>query len=98
MPRRLFHGLVPLYTELSVLLEHRGYERKEPAGGRGSLARAGQAVGAWARQRLTHQRGKNAFREVESELSFLVRSQRLCEIPELEASVVPDVEEIFKLL
>ena len=98
MPQRLFHGLVPLYTELSVLLEHRGYESKENGGMNGRLARAGQAVGDWARARLARLRGKNAFREVESELSFLVRSQRLCEIPDLEVSAVPDVEEIFRLL
>jgi DNA repair photolyase len=94
MPRRLFHGLVPSYTELSVLLEHRGYERKETGGMNGRLARAGQAVGAWAKARLGRLRGKNAFREVESELDFLIRSQRLCEIPDLPASAIPDVEEI----
>jgi DNA repair photolyase len=98
MPQRLFHGLVPLYTELSVLLEHRGYERGEAGGLNGRLARAGQAVAEWARQRLARQRGKHAFREVESELGFLVRSRRLSEIPELDASVISDVEEIFALL
>jgi DNA repair photolyase len=98
MPQRLFHGLVPIYTELSVLLEHRAYERKEAGGMNGRLARAGQAVGAWARARLARQRGRNAFREVEAELSFLMRSQRLCEIPDLDASVIPDVEEIFRLI
>lgn len=98
MPQRLFHGLVPTYTELSVLLEHRGYERKEPGGMNGRLARAGQAVGAWARARLARLRGKNAFREVESELDFLIRSQRLGEIPDLQASMIPDVEEIARSL
>lgn len=98
MPQRLFHGLVPSYTELSVLLEHRGYERKETGGMNGPLARAGQAVGAWARARLGRLRGRNAFREVESELDFLVRSQRLCEIPDLQASAIPDVEEIARAI
>ena len=32
IPRRLFAGLVPRYTEVSVLLEHRGFERGEPGG------------------------------------------------------------------
>jgi DNA repair photolyase len=94
MPQRLFHGLVPSYTELSVLLEHRGYQRREAGGMNGRLARAGQAVGTWARTRLGHMRGKNAFRAVESELDFLIRSQRLCEIPDLQASAIPDVEEL----
>lgn len=96
MPQRLFHGLVPTYTELSVLLEHRGYQRKETGGMNGPLARAGQAVGAWARARLGRLRGKNAFREVESELDFLTRSQRLCDIPDLPVAVIADVEELAK--
>jgi DNA repair photolyase len=95
MPWRLFHGLVPAYTELAVLLEHRGFERGEPAGGQGSLGRAGWAIAEWARARLAHQRSKHAFRLVESELAMLVRSQRLCEIPGLGARVFVDVEECF---
>jgi DNA repair photolyase len=98
MPRRLFHGLVPSYTELSVLLEHLGHERQETGGMNGRLARAGQAVGAWARERLGRLRGKSAYREVESELDFVIRSHRLCEIPDLPASAVPDVEEIARTL
>jgi DNA repair photolyase len=98
MPRRLFHGLVPLYTELAVLLEHRGFERGEPGGGRGSLARAGWAIGDWARARMARQRGKDAFRLVESELAFLVRSRRLQEIPNLDVVTTPDVEEIHASL
>jgi hypothetical protein len=31
-------------------------------------------------------------------LGFLMRGQRLCEIPDLEASVIPEVEEIFRLI
>jgi DNA repair photolyase len=98
MPQRLFHGLVPLYTELSVLLEHRGYECKESGGLNGRLARAGQAVGAWARTRLGRLRGKNAFREVETELRFLIRGQRLRDIPDLDEGVIPEVEEIASSL
>jgi DNA repair photolyase len=98
MPQRLFHGLVPLYTELSVLLEHRGYERKESGGMNGRLARAGQAVGAWARTCLGRLRGKNAFREVESELRFLIRGQRLRDIPDLDEGVISEAEEIASSL
>ena len=98
MPQRLFHGLVPSYTELSVLLEHRGYERQETGGMNGRLARAGQAVSSWTHARLGRLRGKNAFREVESELGFLLRSQRLCEIPDLPVSAVAEVEEIARSL
>jgi DNA repair photolyase len=95
MPLRIFHGLVPTYTELSVLLEHRGFERGEPGGGQGPLARAGWAVGQWAQARLSRQRSKHAFRLVESELAMLVRSQQLREIPNLLSSLFSDVEECF---
>ena len=95
MPWRLFRGLVPLYTELAVLLGHRGFERGEPGGGQGRLACAGMAIAQWARARLAHQRGKDGFRLVESELALLVRSRQLHEIPELDRSLFPEVEEIF---
>jgi hypothetical protein len=41
MPQAIFRGLVPTYTEPAVLIEHRGFERGEPGGGRGALAQAG---------------------------------------------------------
>ncbi len=93
MPARLFHGLVPLYTELAVRLEHRGFERGEPAGG--PLARAGWAIGQWARARLNRQRGKDAYRLVESELALLVHSHQLGQIPDLNTGVIPEVEQVF---
>lgn len=95
MPARLFHDLVPLYTEVAVRLEHRGFERGEPGGGRGALARAGWAIGQWARDRLNRQRGKNAYRLVESELALLVHSRQLQHIADLDARVIPDVEDVF---
>jgi hypothetical protein len=89
-----FLGLVPLYTEVAVLLEHRGYERGEAGGGAGRLRRAGGALGEWARNRLAQQRGQDAFRLVESEMVLLVRSQRLHEIPGLDRDVVADVAQL----
>jgi DNA repair photolyase len=94
MPRRLFAGRVPLYTEIGVLLEHRGYERSETGGHGGRLSRAGWALTDWARARLARQRGRDAFRLVEAELALLVRSDRLHEIPGLDCAVLPDVVEI----
>jgi hypothetical protein len=98
MPQHLFHGLVPCYTELSVLLEHRGFARGEPGGGHGALARAGMAVATWARDRLARQRGTQAFRLVESELDMLMRGHRLGEVPGLVPAVYPDVEACYAML
>jgi DNA repair photolyase len=97
MPQHIFHGLVPSYTEVSVLLEHRGFERGEPGGGYGLLARAGQAIAEWARGRLSRQRSKQAFRLVESELDMLMRSHQLGEIPGLDPAVYPDVEACYAM-
>jgi hypothetical protein len=96
MPWHLFHGLVPIYTELSVLLEHRGFERGEPGGGRGPLAGAGQAVAAWASTRLARQRGRDAFRLVEAEFDMLMRSRQLGDIPGLDTGVLADVEACYR--
>ncbi len=97
MPQHVFHGHVPSYTEVSVLLEHRGFERGEAGGGHGPLARAGQAIAEWARGRLARQRSKQAFRLVESELDMLMRSRRLTEIPGLLPAVYPDVEACYAM-
>jgi len=95
MPHAVFYGRVPLYTEVAVLLEHRGWQQGEPSGGNGRLARAGWAIAEWARTRLGRQRGKYAFREVESELAMLVRSHQLHEIAGLDPACIADVEACF---
>jgi hypothetical protein len=41
VPQAIFRGLVPTHTEPAVLIEHRGFERGEPGGGRGAPAQAG---------------------------------------------------------
>ncbi len=94
MPWRLFHGLLPTYAEVGVLLEHRGFETGEPASG-GRLARAGRAVQTWARGRLGRLRQSDAFRLVEAEFENLVRRSALVEVPGLEADTWSTVEEIF---
>jgi hypothetical protein len=95
MPHAVFHGRVPLYTEVAVLLEHRGWQQGEPGGGKGRLARARWAIAEWARTRLGRQRGKYAFREVESELAMLVRSHQLHEIAGLDPACMADVDACF---
>jgi hypothetical protein len=98
MPQHIFHGLVPTYAELAVLLEHRGFARGEPGGSRGLLARAGQAIAEWARARLGRQRGKRAYRLVESELDLITRSRQLGDIPGLAPAAFADVEACYQML
>jgi hypothetical protein len=72
IPRVVFSGLVPLYTEASVLLEHE--ETNERLCGRQvHLAQSGQAIAKWAHARLVSlgRRRGFSYRDVESE--FLSR-------------------------
>lgn len=96
MPWRLFHGFVPLYTELAVLLEHHGYQQGETLGHPGVFSRSGWAVSQWAQKRLSHQRSKSAYRLVESELIMLIHSRQFQEIPHLDPESIPSILEIFK--
>jgi len=96
IPHRVFRGMVPLYTEVAVLLEHRGFEMGDAAGAQGNFARGCWGIGKWARTRLGKLRGKHAFREVEAEFGMLIRSDLLSVIPELDPRVYPDVVEIYK--
>jgi hypothetical protein len=91
----VFHGIVPLYTEVAILLEHRGWQLGETADGRGMLTRAGWAIAKWARARLAHQRGKDVYRLLESELAMLLRSRQLSEIPDLRPETFTEVEAAF---
>lgn len=95
MPQHVFHRMIPLYSEVSVLLEHRGWLAGEDAGAHDRLARAGWAIAGWARARLGRQRAKDAYRLVEAELAMLVRSRQLCEIPDLAPAAWADVETCF---
>ena len=95
MPQSVFHGIVPLYTEVAVLLEHRGWQLGEVAFGQGPLARAGWTIAEWARRRLGHHRGRDAYRLLETEFAMLVRSQQLREITDLRPETFAEVEACF---
>ncbi len=95
IPWRLFHRQLPLYAELGVLLEHRGYEAGEDGAGDGPSARAGMAVQLWARERLGRTRSRTAFREVESELVWLARMGTLAEAVGVEPAMGVVMDEVL---
>jgi len=84
IPRRLFWGLMPLYAEAAVVLEHRHFEqsgqRPRPSSLQGEqartedLARAGMAIQTWARQAFARRGRKNGFswQALEAEFRVLV--------------------------
>ncbi|MBN2197148.1 MAG: radical SAM protein [Polyangiaceae bacterium] len=96
IPWRLFHGKLPLYAELGVLLEHRGFEQGERGWSGGRLTRAGMAIQLWAHQRLGRTRSHAAYREVESELVWLSRMGTLTESLGIEPALGGTVGEILE--
>lgn len=96
-PRRLFHGLVPLYTEAAVLLEHEEEARRrrgEP--GRG-LAASGFALQRWARGRFAANRRRSYDHgSVEAELSAMVEADGLAAIPGLGRAAGLFVAEVVR--
>lgn len=72
IPRAVFHGYVPCYTEASVLLEHLETEAKLE-GRTLNLARSGYALATWARKRLVALARKRGFSYRDVEAEFLAR-------------------------
>lgn len=85
IPRAVFAGRVPSYTEASVLLEHLDAE----AHLRGEVSRlwdSGQRLALWAKKRLSARRRGRAgdYSDVEREFADRLRDGSLCEIDGFE--------------
>jgi len=92
IPRELFAGLIPTYSEVAVLLEHEG---AEGCGG-GAQAAAGWAVQKWAQKKLGRLRGPRAYREVEAAFELAVRSGALAKELRLGPDVARRVRELAR--
>ncbi len=95
IPRAVFTGILPLYAEASVLLEHaetaallRGIRRP--------LGRAGHLLAQWARKRVVALQRRRGFHyhEVEAEFVERTRDGSLCEIDGITSDAL---EELRKL-
>lgn len=97
MPRRLFHGRIPVYTEVAVLLEHRAFVAGEKNTWTSPLARAGQAIQGWARDRFarTSRRRDVGWRDIENEFQSLVSDGGIVSAAGLDESVLPAVRELL---
>ncbi len=95
IPWHLFQGLVPLYAELGVLLEHHDFECGTSGWGSGPCGRAGIAIQQWARDRLRRTRSRNAYREVESELVWHSRMGSLALTVGIDPSTASTVAEVL---
>ena len=109
IPRRLFRGLLPLYAEAGVLLEHRGFAlgasvmqqaRTDGAVARGQeLARSGMAVQQWARQAIARRGRSKEFSvaKLEAEFRAMVHDGSLAEACGLSAFALGELRAILTL-
>jgi DNA repair photolyase len=96
IPSRLFRGLLPLYSEVAVLLEHREFEVRGLGVLRSDLANTGAAIQQWAKARLARNARVRGFgaAEVEREFQSRIEDDSLLQVPGVSASAWPVVKEI----
>ncbi len=95
IPRRLFRGLIPRYTEVAVLLEHRDALRNGGGPTSSALARSGYAIQKWARSRFAKHRSRSyGHGDVEAEFLALVADGTITDLPGVAASAVPVIGEL----
>jgi DNA repair photolyase len=89
IPRSIFAGIVPRYTEASVLLEH-CEQAALLRGARKPLAKSGFALAQWAHQRVTAvcRRQGCSFRDVELEFGERLRDGSLAGVAGLTPEAV----------
>lgn len=96
IPRRLFSGVIPRYTEAAILLEHAEFERLRAGRPPGSLRRAGQAIQRWARGRLAKKRGRSFdWRSLERELGDHVADGTILSWEGMTRAALTTVEEVL---
>ena len=99
MPRRLFTGLVPLYTEVAVVLEHLQFARSRTRQHRPDLTRAGWAIQQWARQRLAKHRSRHYdWHLVEHTFRAAVRDRSLPRLTGMDPAAWASVEALTSVI
>jgi DNA repair photolyase len=96
VPHAVFAGLVPRYTELALLLEHREQADRLAGLKPPPLGRAGMTIQGWARKQLGQRARCKGFSWLVLEREFieLLEEGRLGEIEGMPTAAVPIAEEI----
>ena len=97
MPRRLFTGMLPVYTEAAVLLEHEEHEQHRRGRSGGGLSRAGFAIQEWARK-IVSKRGRRKdfdYRDVEGEFQRMVDDGSLLEVSGMNREALSVIRDLF---
>jgi len=95
-PRKLFAGLLPLYAELAVLLEHRDVERRIAGESASPLARSGFAIQQWARDSFAKRGRRKSFtyRLLEDEFREMVADGSLADLPGVSKAALEQIREL----
>ncbi len=99
IPRRLFTGLIPCYTETAVLLEHEQFRRTPSPNPQGELSRAGFAIQKWARSRFTANRSRRyTWQHVEGEFRAMLADRSILSLPEMTEPAYSSIQEMMASL
>jgi DNA repair photolyase len=95
-PRRLFTGLMPLYAEAAVLLEHRDFELQQAGAPGGRLGQSGHAIQHWARQSFAKRGRRKTFNGtiLEAEFRAMVAADTLHELPGVTPAAATVVRDL----
>ncbi len=101
LPRPLFTGLLPQYSEVAVLLEHREHELSAQRQRAPWLGRSGIALQGWARAELSalrRRRRPGAWQQLEQRFRERVERGSLAGIEGLDARALPEIEALVSTL
>lgn len=96
-PRRLFRGLMPIYAEVAVALEHHEHAQHAAGSPPSGLGRVGWAIQQWARDNLAKRGRRKAFsyRVLEEEFRAMVADGSITALLDVDA---PALRQIRALL
>ena len=97
IPRHIFTGLIPRYTEAAILLEHHDFERQVTGQTTFRLGRAGFAIQEWARK-LIGKRGRRKsfrFQQIEDEFLEMVNDGSILQLSGMTRTALSFIEKMF---
>ena len=100
IPRAIFTGLIPQYTELAMLLEHRTHRASLAGDPQPAWAGSGQALQRWAAQRWRQSGRRRSFhhQELEREPRAAVKDGSIIRRAGLSPLVLPVLRELLQSL
>lgn len=96
IPQYLFCKLIPLYTEIAVLLEHNEFKLTIDKKNSKGMAQAGFAIQQWARQQFAKKRNRNfTWKTLEQEFLAIARDKSILDLKGMTPSALPIIEKLL---